>query len=398
MILKVGTRTIDKFNDFNVTLKYDSIASTFSGAIYFDPYNNEDRKMFVPGKYNICQISHNGETLLTGVLLSNSFKSSSVKNIMRIGGYSKTGVLEDCQKPNDLDSQFDTMSLKQIADKLLGSFGLSVTVDPIVSTEVNRVYTTPQVMEVDDTIKDYLTKLAAQINVVLSHDTSGNLIFTRADTNKTPIFNFNGREPATEMSLIFDGQQMHSKITAIGQQSVTTDNAPQNEITNPYVQQGGLDWMATAKLNTLGLAGVKYSTGLRPRVSKQTSGGDNQTTLTARQLLGQELKAIKLIIKVRGWTLGNAIIRPNNIVTVINPELFLYQRTKWFIEQVDFGFEKESFAEVATITCVLPECYNNDEVKNIFTGTNITVPVATPEGYDGAHAVITPFVQNDSNL
>jgi prophage tail gpP-like protein len=388
MNLRIGNRIISKYNNIAVSLKYDAVGSTFAANVYFDPSNSDDRKTFIPGNYFPAIVEHNGETLITGVALSNGFKSAPTKQLMKLGGYSRAGVLDDCQFPIDNYSlQFSASpTLSEIANKLLAPFGILITIDAIVNEDCNTAYATSPIIEPDQTIKDFLTTLAAQKNIVLSHDTSGNLVFTRADTHKTPIFNFDGSIPVVDMDLSFDGQQMHNTITSLGQASIPTDNSTQDTIKNPYVRLG-IDWMGTAKLNTLGQPGVAYSTGFRPGISKKTSGTDNDTILTARQLLAQELKAIKLTINIDSWTLNNTLVRPNNIITVTNPELFLYQKTRWFIESVDFRGDEKS--ETATLNCVLPECYNNDDVLNVFTGSNLTVPVIDSPG---AHATITPFI------
>lgn len=389
MQLKVRDRIIDKYNNIAVSLRYDSVASPFGANIYFNPSNADDRRLFVPGNYNPVTIVHGKETLITGVLLSAGFQDSAVKHLMNIGGYSKAGVLDDCQ--NSVDNyplQFNNVSLFEIAQKLCSPFGLNVVVDDIVKNECSAAYAVGQTMEPDDTIKNFLTKLAVQKNIVLSHDIAGNLLFTRADTTKQPIFNFVNGMPWVGMSLNFDGQQMHSVIWGIGQGNIDTANASEASIKNPYVQSH-LNFMETARLNTILKPGVSYDTGYRPRVSMQTSGGDNDTTLTARQLLSQELKTIRLSIEIQGWELKGKLVRPNNIITVTNPDLFLYQKTRWFIESVDFRGDERS--ETATLNCVLPECYNNETVKNVFTGTNLTVPVPFVE--TGAHATITPFDQ-----
>lgn len=376
MNLKVGQRNIEFYNSFNIILRFDSVASTFSGNILFDPYNPNDRSLFIPGSYNLSRVQHDGQTLITGVLLSQKHKSSAQTHLMSVGGYSKSGVIEDCQNPATNQVQYNGRSLLSIAEQLLSPFGLKVSADKVVQADINTIFPS-QVIETDQTIKEYLSKAAAQKNIVLSHDAEGNLVFTRADTNKEPIANFtNVGNPWLDMELTFDGQGMHSLITAQGQQGVTSTNGSQAEMKNPYVQLH-LDWLGTAGLNTLGQAGVKYNTGYRPRVSMQTSGGDNQTQLTARQLLSQELKGIRLEITIAGWELNGKLVRPNNIITVMNPDVFLYQKTKWFIETVDLNSDEKG--ETAKLTCVLPECYNNDEVKNVFLGTNITVALPKEE-------------------
>ena len=58
------------------------------------------------------------------------------------------------------------------------------------------------------------------------------------------------------------------------------------------------------------------------------------------------------------------IIKPNNIITVQDPELYLFESSKWFIEAVTLtGDEK---GNTAVLTCVLPQVYDNSKVVNIF--------------------------------
>lgn len=388
MILKIGDKSIKYYNGISVTLRYDSVADTFGMNLLFEPSDSAHRKLFLPGSYNLVTLEYNNEVVMSGVMLSQSMESAGdpPKYLMQVGGYSRTGVLEDCQMAPTASNQSQNKSLLQMAEALLTPFGLKVVADDVVKSECEQVYFS-EIIDPDQTIKDFLTKLAVQKNIVLSHTVNGDLLFTRADTTKKPIFDFNPSYPAICKKLIFNGQAMHDTIYAQGQANAD-NNASDASIKNPYVQKK-LNWMQTAFNSTVGVGDVSYSSGYRPKVSLQTAGNDNDTPLTARQLLAQELKEIRVEIKIYGWTLNGKVIRPNNIITIIDPELFLYQKTRWFIESVTFSLEKENFAEVSTLTCVLPECYNNLEVKNVFTGTNLTVPYSEEKG---AHAVITPFI------
>lgn len=388
MQIKIADRVIERYESIDVSLRYDATASTFAFSCYFDPANPNDRGLFTPGKYQIAEITNGNDTLITGMVLSHSFTSSSKKHLLNLGGYSKGGVFDDCQKPIDGTAiDFSSMSLLQIANKLCTPFGITVSADQSVQSIAEQPYTGSQTFNVDDTIKHILSSMAMQKNLVLAHRPDGNLYFTRVDTSRQPIFNFDGSIPTTSMELTVDGQQLHSTIWAVAEAIVGSANASQNSIVNPYVQSQ-LDWKENARLSTLSIPGVAYKTGFRPKVSIQTRGNDNDTPLTARQVLSQELKsAINLTIKLDRWTLNGTLVRPDTLITVKNPDLYLYQPTKWFIESVDFhGDSKE---ETAILHCKLPECYNNNTVLNVFTGTNLTVPVVET----GAKAIITPFDQ-----
>ncbi len=102
MKLKIGSTDYDFFNGVRVTLTYDSVASVFGFSAYFDPNDPLHRKLFRPLRYQKCVASHNGETLITGRVLSMSFKSEAQKSLVTISGYSMTGILEDCPIPRRL--------------------------------------------------------------------------------------------------------------------------------------------------------------------------------------------------------------------------------------------------------------------------------------------------------
>jgi prophage tail gpP-like protein len=355
MILKINdrirTRKVDKFDKFNVNLRYDSVASTFAFNGYFDPDYIEHKELYCVSHYHMATLEHNGELLLTGTILAENFNSSSIRQPVSVAGYSLPGVLEDCQiQPSPSDYlQFNGLTLKQIATKLAAPFGLTVQVDPSVAGKMNDVFDVTKATP-SESIKNFLSELASQKNIIISHNEKGNLLFTRAKTNKTPILNYGGDGiPCPEMSLSFDGQAMHSHITVIKQQSTKSNgnsNAGQSQVKNPY---------------------VPYV--FRPRVILQNSGDDIDTELAAKNALSAELKNIKLVFTTDRWEIDGKIIKPNNLITVINPEVYLYKRTTWFIDQIEFKGDNKS--TTATLTCVLPEVYSGETPKYIFAGINL---------------------------
>lgn len=350
MILKINdritNRRVDYFNQFKLNLQYDSIASTFSFNFYFDPQNPDHKEMTCVSHYHLATLEHNGELLLTGYVLSQAFNHSNVKQLAAIGGYSLPGFLEDCEIPTSLyPLQSDNLTLRQIAQKLIQPFKLKLVVDPSVSKKVDSVYDTSTASE-SQTIKGYLTELAAQKQVIISHNEKGELLFTSAKTKQKPILHFEDGVIGTSMSLSFNGQAMHSHITVQKQASVDGDNAGESTVTNPYVP-------------------FVY----RPKVKTQSSGNDNDTVLAAKQLLAAELKNIKLTIVTDRWELDGKILKPNNIISVMNPEIYIYKKTNWFIESIDFIGDNKSVT--ATLNCVLPEVYNGETPVSIFKGINL---------------------------
>lgn len=347
---RLGVTDVKYFNNFSLNLKYDSMASTFAFDFYFDPKNREHAEMACVSHFHEAIVEHNGETLVTGYILSQIFKSAAKKQLAQFGGYSLPGVFEDCEIPTTLyPLQADGLSLKQIAQKLIQPFKLKMVVDPSVESKMNSVIKKTTASE-SQNIKSYLTELAAQRDIVITHDEQGRIVFTKAKTDLKPLFHIEqGVVLGTEISLSFNGQQIHSHITVQKQASSEGGNAGEYTIANPYCP-------------------IVY----RPKVTSQTSGDDVTIEETAKNALAAELKNIVLTITTDRWEVDGKIIKPNNIITVTNPEIFIYKKTEWFIESISFtGDTKKT---TAVLTCVLPEVYNGKTPKNIFVDPHQNLP------------------------
>ncbi len=354
MLLKINdrirSRQLDYFNKFSLSLKYDAMASAFGFEYYFDPGNSEQKELSCIGHYHECTVEHNGELLVTGQILSINMTSAPERKLVQIGGYALPGVLEDCDIPPDMTLQTDGLSLRQIAQQFCTKFNLKMVVADAVAKDMDAAFETATAKD-GQSIKSYLTQLAAQKDIVISHTTAGALWFTKAETKKTPLIEFDfsaGTMPGTTMQLQFNGQAMHSHITVRKQADADGGNEGEATVRNPYVYPKAV---------------------YRPRVITQSSGTDVDSDKAARQALAAELKNMKLTITTDRWEVDGKILKPNNTITVINPEVYLYAKSTWFIEQIDFrGDEKET---TAVLTCVLPEVYNGETPKYLFEGVNL---------------------------
>lgn len=330
---RIRIRQIDLFNEVRILLRYDAVASTFAFKFFFDPNVIELKELACIGHYHICTIEHNGELLITGNVFSEGFMYSNKKDMVQISGYSLTGFLEDCEIPPSVPLQFESLGLSDIAAAVCKPFGLNVITDPIVADVCQELFD-----EVDckrsDNIKSFLSHLAQQKNVVISHDNYGNLKLTRLSPSLKPIFHFDGGIPATSMTMSFNGQGMHSDIWVTEDADLDSDNAGQGYVKNPYV------------INTV----------FRPKVVIQKSGTLNNSQQAAQNILAQELKNLELTITTDRWIVNNKIWRPGQLITVLNPNIYLFKKTPWVIESVELkGDQKEN---IAILKCVPPEVFN----------------------------------------
>ncbi len=346
---RLGIEKVDFFNDFEMDLKFDSMASTFSFNYYFNPKNKKQAELSCVSHFHEAIVSHNGEELINGFILTQELTSSSKKELTKISGYAKPGVFEDCTIPHDqYPIQYDGLSIKQIAEKLAKPFKIKINIDPEVASKMNEAITKTKA-EPTEKIKDYLVKLTAQRDIVITHNAAGELVFTKAKTNLKPIAHFEKGVIGTKYNLKFNGQAIHSEITVMKEASKEDSNAGQYTIKNP-------------------LCPIVY----RPITIIQTSGTTNTSKEAAQIALSAELKNIPLVIEIDRWDLNGVIIKPNNIITVTDPEIFIYKKVEWFIESVKYtGNSKET---KAVLTCVLPGVYNKETPKNPFVDSHQNLP------------------------
>lgn len=355
MILKINdrirNRRVDKFNEFRVSQKFDSVGGTFAFSFYFEPTDQELKELLCIGHYHICTLEFNNEMVLKGNIISQNFSSQSERSFVSLAGYSLPGVLEDSNIPTSVyPLQSDGLTIRQIVSKLLQPFDIKFKVDSVVSARMNTVLNTTTASE-SATVKSYITSLCAQQNIILTNTANGELLFTQIDTKKKPILNLDTTkglsQPATNYRLSFNGQAMHSHITVMKQADMDGGNAGQHTIRNPYV------------INSV----------FRPKTIIQTSGTDADTSKVARQALANELKELKLIIDVSTWVVDGKLLRTGEFITVINPDVYLYKKSTWFIEGIDFSGDESK--NIATLTCVLPEVYSQQVPEYLFKGINL---------------------------
>lgn len=337
MRIKINNRDFLYFNNFVVKLKLDAVASSFSFVAVFNPDNEHHKKLFKPLSFNKIEIYRDDNTLLlTGVIVNFDFVSSNSPELVKVSGYSLGGILEDCGIPyTEYPLESLQRSLNDIAKKLLDIFQLKMVVDDSAKSEMDLIYE-KSVASPSETAKNYLSKLTSQRNIVLSHNSKGDIVFTKPTFTKQSKYFFNA-ENTLKMSLSVKSQAIHSKIWVLRQPSAKNENlSPVDVIENTLVG------------------------AFKPDVKVLSSGTDVDTVKAVRNVLAAELKNISVGIEIDDWidlTVGDT-------VDVQNKEIYLYKRTKFVVSSLSL-FENENKKNMS-ITLTLPEAYTGNAVKQIF--------------------------------
>lgn len=360
--ISIDGKNVNHFTAGSITLKLDSIASTFEFSSRFSAQNKEHQEMFKPLRYKSVEIFNSNDKLIfTGTILNHRFKSNSGRELVVISGYSKSGILEDVTIPvSSYPLESTNRSLKDIAERLCGLFGIKVLISDqaktISETAVNgkakkvRVKSDFESLKAKsnsvfgrtsasptESIKDYLAKLAGQKNIILSHNEKGDVLLFQPDLLQKPKYFFT-KGNSLSMGMDVNGQGMHSDINIVRQ---------------PSDENEGVSTTDVSKNTLIG----KY----RPTTKLLTSGEDTETKDAAKNELAAELKNITATVELQGLF---DEIYPGEIVNVHNHYIYNYAYNRWMVDSITMKFDEKS--DTTTLNLVPPESFSGDNPRNLF--------------------------------
>jgi prophage tail gpP-like protein len=337
MKVKINGKYSLFFNDIALNRKFDSIASTFSISVRFNPDNDFHKNLVKPLSFHTIEIYNDNSVLIfTGTILSQSFTSDKNINLVALGGYSKPGVLEDCTLPfKNYPLENNNKNLIDIAEDLCSVYSIKTIFDDNAISESSRVYS-KSVAEPTESIKSYLNKLTSQRNIVLGHTADGKVRFSKPDFKSKPVFLFN-KENTLSMSCSINGQGMHDVIGVIRQPSVSNAGVQTYDVaTNPLFFQ------------------------FRNTVKVLSNGEDTDTSKAADNELASELKNISVSISINELVELN----PGDIVEVQNKEVYLYNKNRFVVSEINYTISNGK--RQSNLKLVLPETFTSEQPKNIF--------------------------------
>jgi len=337
MKVKINGKNCTFFTEGSIQLKLDSIASVFSFKTRFNPENDDHKELFKPLQYYKVEIFNDSNVLsFTGTILNHSFQSDQNVNLLVLSGYSLSGILEDVVIPvNQYPLESNNRSLKDIATRLCGFYGIGLYIDDSVINETNAIFK-KTTASATDTIKDYLSRLTSQKNIVLSHNAKGQVVLFKPSDNQKIRYFFN-KGNSLSMTANYNGQAMHSHLSVVRQPSqdnagVSTVDSIQNPLIKTY----------------------------RPTTKILSSGEDTDTRKAADNELASELKAIAITVNLKGLFDD---IYPGEIVNVHCHEIYSFAYSRYMVSDVTLNFNEKS--DTTTLNLVLPETYTGQLPKDI---------------------------------
>ena len=324
MKVLLNNKTYINFTDYGIDLYYNTIASTFAFSslndIILNPFGYDEVKIF----------DDNENLLLTGTITGFNKKDSVKPTLTAFGGYSLTGILDDVSVPYPL--QTDGLSLQKIAEKLLKKFNIKMIVDSSATTLMTKTFKKSTASD-SQSIANYLTELAAQKGLVITHNSNGDLLFTKVNYSAKKTYAYFDNSQEIEMGI--NAQGMHSDIKIVRQASKDNENAGEYDIKNPYV--------------------TKY----RPITLSLSSGDIYSLKEAARYELGKELMNINFSIYGT-----KTFIPAGEVVEIKSDRLGIKNYIKCIV--IQSSIKGSAKGETYDLKLQLLDCFSVDPVKNIF--------------------------------
>jgi len=210
--LRINGRIYNGWTTVDITRGLRQVASTFRLSVT-DKWRNQKVNI---RPFDSCILQYNGVKIITGYVDSTSVSYDALQHSVQITGRSKTGDLVDC---SCLSRAFKNQCLEQICESLCEPQGVSVLSylldDPVFSEwkpdEGARIF-------------EVLEKLAALRGVLLTDNSLGNLVLTRARNQRVPMILKRGVNIKTG-SANFVGTDRFSLYTVKGQGRGSDDTA-----------------------------------------------------------------------------------------------------------------------------------------------------------------------------
>ena len=316
--------------DLEINRPIDSFA-TFSLNSPFDPDVPLLRETFEPFSYKSVELKIDGEQLLTGVLFVRP-QIAPTSNTVACSGYSKPGVLNDCEFPQSAyPLEFDELNLRTIAEKAAQPFSVDVIFNTSPGVVFEQVAATPSAK-----VLAFLIGLAKQRSLLISDSTAGEMVFF------TPI----ASGPA---------------VAAIHQdQDRFIDGAPSFNDQKYFSSVTGLSPNVIARFSEEFTVENTHLSGIiRPHTFniEDTTDVDIQTVVKAKA--GRMFAdAVGYDITLQGWRDDNGSIwTPNKLVKLLAPGMMVYRESDLIIKSVKLKRAGQG-GDTAALKLVLPGAYN----------------------------------------
>ena len=308
----------------------DTVANGFSAVIPWIPGEDSDMdEAIAPYAYSLVTVWLGTEKVMDGVLY-NTTTANSDGITATLNGWTGTADLVDSKlKP---PYEFNKITLNDLILRLIRPFGFTVIFDTDTGGEFDRV-----TAEQGDTVESFLVRLAKQRGVLLTVNTDGDLVVTRANVKGAPVASL--EEGVTTgvfgWGSVFDGRKRFFVYRAMGR---GPSGSIESKITDPSIPR--------ARFQTV-------------RADDATSGGVEAAARWARNSALADALTFDLTVQDWRTPAGNFWVE-GDIVTVISASMFIPSGFNFLLKRVEYKMDEKGRSTV--LSFVPPTVYTDGEI------------------------------------
>ena len=321
------------FSNVEFFMSFDSFDSV-SITAPFDPDNKEFRETFIPFSYASVDLYIGNTLMFSGTQMGLTPQISPDSKVVILEAYAKCAVINDSNMPiSSYPIELRGLKLDRIAAEVCKPFPFTVTKD----TDIGATFETVAIKH-SDKIYSFLVQLCKQRDLILSNDSNGDLLITKA-VNSTSVASLrDDSSPVISVSPTHNDQEYFSDYTAV----------------MPVII--GLPVASYTAKNK------RLSNILRVNnfTANDAKNGDEKTVAESRRSRGL---ANSISYQVELATIRDSsgdLFKPNTYVDLYAPTAMIYTETTFFIRSVDTILEGDK--KTCRLDLVLPESYNGNEV------------------------------------
>jgi prophage tail gpP-like protein len=290
-----------------------AICSSFEISLTDRAPDQERRRAFKPGQS--CELLVDGETVITGFIDAVRASFSAEDHSISVSGRDKAGDLQDCSTASKPGTWKDR-SLLNIARDICSPYGISVTSDVDLAPNFKSFKT-----KEGETAASAVRRMAAYRGAMVTSDSHGRLLITRAGKNRTGAGLIENKN-ILAASATQSWAQRHSTITVKG------------------VETGGNIFNTATVVSPSGSASDPELAGrYRPLIMVAEATGNNVTLKQNAlwEVSRRIAEGYKANVSVQGWRHAGGIWRPNTRVKL--QHLWLLTRAELLIVGVRFSHD-----------------------------------------------------------
>jgi prophage tail gpP-like protein len=340
MKITIGNRELTAISA-SITQTMDSVSDALECSIPWLPgEDSELDRLIVPRSFAPAKAEIDDNLLVKGLLFVRTPNLDTSGSTLDLQFFSQTKNIIDCQaKP---PYEFQNKSLLDIASTLAQPFGIKAEAQD--NGESSELFDR-EAIEPTETIFSFLNKLAQQKGLLLSNTVDGDILFLTANTTGTPVASITegdlqsgNVETGQTFSATFDDTKTFQIYKALGESPLSF-----------------LDAVNATSINS----NIEIARRRVFSATDATKGNIQQAADWERNVSLAD--SLTIPFPVTNWFTPNGRLwKPNTLVTVTSPTIFVPNGFNFLIRSVQFI--QDGSGETAVLNLIPPQLYTKEDI------------------------------------